>query len=290
MVFPVFLKLFSESLLSFYPAMVKYIQFPVINQMWARLVVYALISALFMNWGTVWKEMFSWFGVLFAGVTALHIYSSYVGFSRLEAGVSYSIFYVYPLLIMLFGGGGWRWIYLAPLLGVGLLTWSTEESKKSSLNTGKTELLIGMAGILVSTLTEVASYFIVKKMHSEGNKWNVLFIGYLIPAIVLSVVLNKNAIPFGGEEKWKAGGEGKWWKSVALLLVGNALIGAVGYYLRFFTIDKLSTLVYSSLSYFGIVMAYVYGWALNKDKITWEKACGSLIIIISGILMNFVKF
>lgn len=280
MVFPVFLKLFSESLLSFYPAMVKYIQFPVINQMWARLVVYALISALFMNWGTVWKELFSWFGVLLAVMQVLHIYSSYIGFSLLDAGVSYSIFYMYPLLIMLLGGVGWRWIYLATLFGVGMLTWS---SWKSTLGDAEQlKVFKGLTGILIATLTEVGLYFIVRKMHGESNKWNILFIGYLIPAIVLSIILNKNAIP-----RQESTEEGKWWTGVFLLLVGNALIGAMGYYLRFFTIDKLSTLVYSSLSYFGIVMAYVYGWALNKDKITWEKACGSLIIIISGILMNF---
>jgi len=72
-------------------------------------------------------------------------------------------------------------------------------------------------------------------------------------------------------------------------VIGNAVIGVLGYYLRFYTIGKLSSGVYGSLSYFGIIMAYVYGTFLNKDKITWQKILGSLTIM-SGCIYALFKF
>jgi drug/metabolite transporter (DMT)-like permease len=94
----------------------------------------------------------------------------------------------------------------------------------------------------------------------------------------LSIILNKRIIPERTDGKWKM--------YLILLLVGNAIIGSFGYYLRYYTIDKIPVSIYGMLSYFGIVMAYVYGVSLNHDKITWQKIVGSLIIIISGFFLT----
>jgi multidrug transporter EmrE-like cation transporter len=148
-----------------------------------------------------------------------------------------------------------------------------------------------------------------------NNKWNILFIAYLLPAIILSAILNKNVLPKNEKnneknnennneknneknnnidstnetdknKENKENKENKWNKDVIFLLLGNAIIGALGYYLRFYTIEKLPVVVYSSLSYFGIIMAYFYGWELNKETLDWKKAIGSLLIILSGIVSN----
>lgn len=270
MIVDVILKLFSESLLSFYPAMVKYIKFPIVNQMWARFVIYAIISMFFMNYKTIGKGLFSKLGFILALVTALHVYSSYIGFNNLDAGVSYSIFYLYPLLIIIFSGIVFQWYYLLPLVGLIILTYKDWVQKSSKEVTG-------YIGIIIATITEAMLYFIVLNM-KESNKWNILFISYLIPAIVLSIILNKRIIPERTDGKWKM--------YLILLLVGNAIIGSFGYYLRYYTIDKIPVSIYGMLSYFGIVMAYVYGVSLNHDKITWQKIVGSLIIIISGFFLK----
>jgi len=267
--------------------MVKFIHFPIINQTWARLVIYTLISMIFMDWKIAGKGLFSLLGITLALINVIHIYSSYIGFANLESGVSYSIFYIYPLLILLFSATKMQWIYFVPLIGVGLLTYSGWSSLLSNNFTK------GLAGIIVSTLTEVAMYFIVRKM-KINNKWNILFIAYLLPAIILSAILNKNVLPknksnnnnIDSTNETDENKENKWNKDVIFLLLGNAIIGALGYYLRFYTIEKLPVVVYSSLSYFGIIMAYFYGWELNKETLDWKKAIGSLLIIISGIASN----
>lgn len=288
----ILLKLVSESLLSFYPAMVKFINFPVVNQLWGRLIVYALISMIFMNWGKVGGILFSWMGLILAGVNLFHIYSSYIGFNNLESGVSYSIFYTYPVFILLFSGL-LKWIYLLPLVGVVLLTYGNWKDIKTNNNEedameeeeevdGKVEKVgkkfwIGILGIIGAMLSEVALYFIVKKM-GNISKWNVLFVAYLLPAVILTLVLRRNVLPPRGGEHWV--------RNVVLMIVGNGIIGALGYYLRFYTIDKLSVFMYSGLSYFGIIMAYVYGWTINKEKVGWYSVVGSLLVIIGGLLVG----
>jgi len=269
--FYIFLKLLSESLLSFYPAMVKYINFPLINQLWARLVIYTIISLFFINYKNIFSKIFSLIGLLLAGVNLIHIYSSYLGFQKLDSGVAYSLFYTYPFFILLFSGNPILLIYLLPLVGIIFLTYSSwkEQSKKN--------LIIGIIAILIASLTETGIYFIVKRLN-EKNSWIPLFMAYFLPSLVITAILNKNVIP-----KKEITNKTK----LVLLLVGNAVIGSLGYFLRFYTINKLSTMTYSSLSYFGIFMAYVYGWVLNKELVNWEKIVGSILIIGSGIYLNY---
>jgi len=274
----VILKLLSESLLSFYPAMTKFIKFPVINQLWARLFIYSIISFIFMNKNIAFQKMFSFIGILLAIITVFHVWTSYVGFKNLESGVSYSIFYLYPLFIILFSGNPFKLYYILPLLGVFILTYP--EWKINGIS-NQNNFIIGIIAIFSSMISEVWIYFIVKKI-GINNKWNVLFISYFLPAILVSSVLalKGKLIP----QNIYQNGTNKY---LILLLAGNAIIGALGYFLRFYTIDKLSSELYGVLSYFGIIMAYIYGWIINKEGLSWQKIIGSLIIILSSIFIRF---
>jgi len=291
MIWFAFLKILSESLLSFYPAMVKYVKFPIINQLWSRLVVYCIVALFFLDWANLPKLLFSWIGIILAAVNVFHIYTSYIGFNYLESGVSYSLFYTYPIFILIFSGLWFQMFYLLPLIGVGFLTYS---NWKDSVNLGqsKKKFAFGILGIIGAMLSEVGLYFIVKKIGrgsgSGKSKWNVLFVAYLLPAIILSAILGKKALPpkenFEGRENGKRNNE--WVKNLVIMIVGNAVIGALGYYLRFYTIDKLSVSLYSGLSYFGIIMAYVYGWTINKEKVGWYSIVGSVLVIVGGLLVG----
>jgi len=284
----IILKLVSESLLSFYPAMVKYIPYPVYNQLQVRLFIYTIISAIFSSQLThLLPFLISPIGILLAITNLFHVWSSYVGFKNLDAGVSYSLFYIYPLLIILFAGNTFRWYFLLPLLGVYFLTKSQNQahSQKS---------MIGILAILGAAVSEAMIYFIVKKIQN-GNKWDTLFIAYFFPAVAVTLYLifTKKLIPTvpeqkndilsqsdKKEEKFANLGASKYF---ILLLLGNAIIGAIGYYLRFYTIDRLPSSLYGILSYVGIVMAYVYGYILNNDEVTLQKIIGSVIIIFSSL-------
>ena len=70
-------------------------------------------------------------------------------------------------------------------------------------------------------------------------------------------------------------------------MVINLVLGLVGYLTRFYAITNLNVQLYSSLSYFGVFMAFVYGILINKDIITLKKILGSILIIFPNIYLLF---
>jgi drug/metabolite transporter (DMT)-like permease len=76
----------------------------------------------------------------------------------------------------------------------------------------------------------------------------------------------------------------KWNGRLSLSLLINLIIGLFGYLLRFFAIARLDTILYASLSYFGIFMAFVYGVFINNESIDLKKIIGSLFDCYSKLL------
>ena len=105
-------KLFSESLLSLYPLFIKYINIPLGIKLWSRFSAYLLISFFFVNWNFILKNIFSLNGSLLGLITMLHVYFSYRGFELLDSGVSYTLFYTYPLMILLLSGSKMNFVIL----------------------------------------------------------------------------------------------------------------------------------------------------------------------------------
>jgi drug/metabolite transporter (DMT)-like permease len=249
-------KLISEGLLSLYPVFVKNIGLPLSIQTWSRCFSYAIISGFFIDYAFVFKTMFTYSGILLSLVTIVHIYTSYRGFQLLDSGVAYSIFYLYPIMILLMAGQNVNVSIIGSLLGVFLLA-----------DTFSIKSYEGVFMIVVAAFTEAIIYFLVKNIKTLNN-WNHIFISYFLGAILLSVGMFRNI-----EIKVNN-------LSISLLL--NACIGLIGYVLRFYAVSRLDTIVYSSLSYFGIVMAFVYG-IINGESVSFKKISGALLIILSNI-------
>jgi drug/metabolite transporter (DMT)-like permease len=72
---------------------------------------------------------------------------------------------------------------------------------------------------------------------------------------------------------------------LSLSLIINTIIGLFGYLLRFFAISRLETSLYASLSYFGIVMVFIYGIIFNGETIKIKNLFGALLIILSNLLL-----
>ncbi len=70
---------------------------------------------------------------------------------------------------------------------------------------------------------------------------------------------------------------------IALLL--NGILGAFGYYFRFYAAYRLDSQIYAILSYIGIIMAYVYGIVLNNEKLSIYKIIGTLFIIVANYMI-----
>ena len=283
-------KLLSESLLSLYPIFVKNIGLPLSLQTWSRFFSYAFISGFFIDGPFVIKAMMTSTGMLLSLITMVHIYSSYRGFELLESGVAYSIFYLYPIMIVLMAYNTDLYkdkqisyqkiipIMFLALFGVFLLV--------SNKHFDIMDIFVSPEGVLMLLLaafTEASIYFLVKNIKNTNN-WNHIFISYIWGAIFMSAYFAPNIAKITGAGTLIT-------SSLSVSLGINLVIGLCGYLLRFFAISRLDPLLYASLSYFGIVMAFVYGIFLNGDIIDIKKIAGAVLIIISNLILmrDYVK-
>jgi len=286
----IFSKLVAEGLLSLYPIFVKNIGLPLSLQVWSRVFSYTAISAFFIDYPFVLQNLFSKNGILLSLITLIHIYTSYRGFQLLESGVSYTLFYIYPILILLFSKQGLHPVMLLSLLGVLLLSYSpavkvaahdqpTEDFVESSAASPKATTAASTAWnpegyimILLAALTEALIYFVVRNIKTE-NSWNHIFLSYFLGAGILSVGFSPQIIGMNLNS------------SLSWSLGINVVIGLFGYLLRFFAISRLEPMLYAPLSYFGVFMAYVYGIFIQKDTITLQKILGTLMIILPNVYL-----
>lgn len=250
-------KIVAESLTSLYPVFVKNIGLPLSIQLWSRCFTYVAISLVFLHYKTLWKQVFSKMGILLSCITMIHIYTSYQGFLYLESGTAYALFYVYPLLISLLSGD-FNPVMLVAMIGVFFLT------GKFQLSSG-----FGLSMIGLAALTEALIYFVVREIHAPN--WHHIFISYLWGAVVLTAYY------------WKDLHFENTALSMSLLL--NGIIGTAGYWLRFYSMSRLTPLVYALLSYVGIVMSFVYGWWFNQEQFTFYKFLGVICILFPNVYL-----
>lgn len=298
-------KLLAESLLSLYPVFVKTINLSFGLQLWSRFFTYVAISLFFVDGDFIYKHLFSKNGFLLSLITLLHVYFSYRGFQLLESGVAFVLFYTYPIFILLFSGKPLHVSILLSLVGVYLLA-----SSKSSEAFGGVELdelvelddlceemndaqpsetvfktkeeskkkeafpFEGVMMILLASVTEAMIYFLVRSIKTD-NHWNHMFLSYGLGCILFSGLFFKDIV------------NTKISNVLSISMVINLVIGLFGYLLRFYAMHHLDTVIYSPLSYFGVIMAYVYGILFQQEVITWQKILGSILILVS--VLDFHK-
>lgn len=288
MLIPIVAKLTSESLLSLYPIFVKKIGISMTLQMWTRTIAYVLIAAIFVDWSFLKSAIFSTNSLLLAIVNLAHIFFSYEGFRHLDSGVSFAIFNTYPIMILLMAGFFGTVIksdyskYLLVLAGLAFFIYGNFDenkvAKESFKNEGKVEnphFLYGLAMILLAAFTEALIYFLVRMVKTE-NHWNHVFISYFLGAIAMTAYVFY-ADGFSVSKVAETMNNARVGIATAL----NGFIGSVGYFLRFYASYNLEASMFAILSYFGIIMSYVYGIAFNNESLTLAKVLGTLCVILS---------
>ena len=301
MYFEILSKILSESLLSLYPVFVKNIDLPLHLQLWSRFITYIVITGFFVDWGFIAKTLFSKNGLFLSIITIVHVYASYRGFLILESGIAYSLFYTYPLIILLGAGEPINALMFLAIIGVILLSYDfsaspartpeigtivgdklgnnnePNESKEgldnllqdSSNNNNMTLFPYeGYIMIALAAITEAIIYFIVRSIKTTNN-WNHLFLSYFAGTFLFSFIGLKDIAKITLTSKL----------SISLLI--NAIIGLCGYLLRFYAATRLSPVIYAPLSYIGIIMAYVYGFVFNREQITIQKIIGTICILLA---------
>jgi drug/metabolite transporter (DMT)-like permease len=278
-------KLASESLLSLYPIFVKKIGISSSLQLWTRLITYVSISIFFVNWSFIKSSLFSLDSITLGLVNLSHIFFSYEGFRNLDSGVSFAIFNSYPLMILLLAGTMWHNSYLLVILGLAFFIYGnyaekkesdkSDEDKNSKKDESKEKFNYGLVMILLAALTEAFIYFLVRRIKTPNN-WNHVFISYFLGAVLLTayMVYNYKDAESGLDSADKS--------RVGIAVITNGVIGTLGYFLRFFASYRLEPEVYAPLSYFGVIMSYVYGIAFDNELLNWKKVLGTVSILASN--------
>ena len=276
-------KLASESLLSLYPIFVKKIGISSSLQLWTRLITYVLISVFFVNWSFIKSSLFSLDSITLGLVNLSHIFFSYEGFRNLDSGVSFAIFNSYPLMILILAGTLWHNSYLLVIIGLALFIYGNYTEKKDEKEDDgekdskekKENFNYGLIMILLAALTEAFIYFLVRRIKTPNN-WNHVFISYFLGAVLLTAYMVYNYKD--AESGLDAADKGR----VGIAVITNGIIGTLGYFLRFFASYRLEPEIYAPLSYFGVVMSYVYGIAFDNETLNWKKVLGTISILASN--------
>ena len=313
-------KIISECTLSSYPIFIKKINIPFLKKVLYRLFSFTFISLFFCDWSILKKYLFNYQGLLLSFITFIHIISSFRGFELLRGGVASSILYIYPLIILYINNEKPWLVYFFILIGLFLLAYGSyhyqieiHNSKTESFNLFNKNIILerfikGFGYMVVSAVTEAMIYFSILEIKTSNN-WNHLFISYFFGFIILLIyylfswnsIKNKEIKKRNKEsnEKENENEEDEDKKNKNIYLFGtnitnlfalgfNILAALLGYYLRFYSIDKLNYKLYSILSYIGVFVTYIYGYIFAQEKITLLSILGSALIILSNIYLLYI--
>lgn len=323
MLTPAISMLVSESLLSLYPIFVKKIGLTLVHQVWARLVAYVGISAIFVNWSFIGSSLFTADALILAAINLSHIFFSYEGFRNLDSGVSFAIFNTYPLMILLIAGVMWNNVYLLVLLGLALFVLGESApfggATKERSSTGpegtkaapfggatKERSQEGTKAAPERGATKERSLEEGSKECKEGTKEKtdstygiaMVLLAALTEALIYFMVRRIKTNNhwnhvflsyFVGFVAFSAyllvkGTDILFLPRLGLAVGLNGFIGSVAYFLRFFAASNLTASIFAPLAYFGMVMSYVYGIVFNQETLSWEKVGGTLCILAANYL------
>lgn len=278
--------LLSEVTLASYPILIKKVETTLWTQILSRMATFASLAAfVFFAKGEGLSKL-SGVNMLGAGgMNLLHIATSYKAFEDLPAGDAMSIFYFYPIwnLIgawLLFGesisSDSLPWVALAT---AGMV--AVAQPKGSGVSKP-----LGLLSALLSGLTESGIYFFFRVL---GKREEATFKGmlelyggsliWMLPALIagqLGLGLG------GGIPSPKVDWSRQAWVPMTLF---NAAIGFTGYALRFAAIPYVSTLIFSILSFIGIVASYLFGYLFQGEKPTFFGGLGATAIIVANTVL-----
>lgn len=273
---------FSESIISIYPILIKLTKLDIPINTFIRLSSYFIISSLFANYSILQNIGASKLLGL-AVVNIVHILSSYYGFRYLVPSLAESIFYMYPFLNLLFNIliineaiSLYKFVIIIPVL---LSIYSIYSQKKSD---APQNLSVGIPMIIISAITESLLYILIKTTELGSNPWNTLLVSYSLAAIL-----------YGGYYLYNHGKEfvetvKRDTSEVVKITIANMFVGLLGYGLRFYTIPRVPSVNFSIISFTGIITTVFYSYLFSLEKFTFNKVISIAVLVLSLITMKFI--
>jgi drug/metabolite transporter (DMT)-like permease len=311
--------LLSEVLLSAYPILIKRVNASVFFQTGLRMAIYTVLAAtaaLVTGSPLAAAGLWSTESIATGFLNLIHVGASYTAFEQLPAGNAMALFYLYPMFNILGAAA-----VLGESLPLSQLPWIALAFAGALLlaqPTAKNWTLVGVVCALLAAATETGIYLWFKTksepnverfedkdkdkgvdsqpsedkgMDSQPSEdkgmdsqpWTKMIQLYGSSGILwalVALVLGSLGFLAKGTFRLTAAGLG----AIALF---NALVGFNGYALRFFLIPRVSTVVYSVLSFFGVVSAYGLGWLFQGEVPTLTQVAGAVAIVIAnGALLS----
>ena len=276
----------AQSMTSLYPILIKRVDTNILTQTAVRFTLFPILALVLGGTGAFASVTNSWGklgSVLLFGVLNLtHVFSSYIAFDELQAGIAMSIFYTYPLWNMLgarffFGEALQAWtlpLFALALYGTYIVASAAPEARayKHEADVGRSPAR-GIIAALVAALTETGLYLAVRGSETANPFANVTML-YLGGAALLIA-----AFP-----AFAAAGQTLDLRLSSLLPTAgfNTLIGFVGMTLMFFTARHLPAYMYSILAFVGVATAYGWG-VLLADEQPNKKAVGGAGLVLGAV-------
>ena len=280
------LLLTSEVVLSAYPLLIKLVDASVIFQTGLRMAVYAglaLAAASVTGAPLAAASLLSSESLATGLLNLLHVFTSYTAFEQLAGGNAMALFYTYPVWNILGAAAVLKeslpltslpWIGLALAGAVALAQPTTTQWTA-----------IGIVCALMAALTESGIYlwFRMKKEGESDQPWTKMIQMYGSSGILWGIgIAIMAALGLLAAGTFRITGQG-----LGSILAFNALVGFVGYALRFYLVPKVSTVIFSALSFVGIISAYAFGWVFSNETPTMVQIAGAIAIIIANtVLVN----
>ena len=306
----------SEIALSLYPQLIKLVPTTIEIQIAVRCITYSVLALLgyFINGSSSGKAIESiskksktssiFFYLLMGIVNIFHIASSYISYKILPSGIAYSLFYTYPIFNLLcrtiffnesIQSINYLYIIIA-IIGVYLI-YSDSDSKNNTISNNtipnntiessykesydfitkftSKDTLVGLVSGIGSAFTESLMYLMVKADVSSISPFIQVLKTYVLGGILSIGYLIKNLDKINLD-----------WHYWTTLILFNALVGFVGYVIRFFTIPRLTTIMFNSVIFIGVIFSYIWGYLFSNEKIKITNVLGTLLIIGSVFKIN----
>jgi drug/metabolite transporter (DMT)-like permease len=279
----------SEIALSLHPILLKTVDVPLLTQLIIRLGSFSILGGALSNssnfvdaWGSLNDIKAS---ILIGILNLIHIGCSYTSYLNLSAGSSIAIFYIYPFLNILAGvlflNEKMNW-YILPLLFIafiGVLCIGYDEKYNIKENfTQNKNVSFGILMALLAALTESIIYIFIKSTNSKSPFTNILQlypVGFIL--LFLYSIFDKFKNIKGSLTQ------------ILQIIAFNCCIGFVGYVLRFYSIPRTSTIIFSLLAFVGVLSGYIWGILFAKERLSWLSILGSILITFSVGIKNYIR-
>jgi drug/metabolite transporter (DMT)-like permease len=288
-----FLVIVSEVTLSLYPTLIKIVPASVVLQTVVRMLVFtvlAFISAVITRVPLSFAQFLTAETPLTGLLNLVHVGSSYVAFDALAGGNAMSLFYVYPFLNLIGAS-----VLLGETIPVQSIPWllvaffgAILVAQPSAANWS----MVGVICALLAAATETGIYLWFKtsketqetqetQESQETQPWTKMFQMYGASSILLLVgCLVLIGLNWIAPNLFFTSGSG-----FAQMIAFNSIVGFVGYALRFYLIPNVSTVVFSTLSFFGVISAYLFGWVFSNETPTLLQGLGATAIILANTVL-----